>query len=118
MNSYNTPKEIRDYLVPLGFHEYSPTRFDSSGVCICFQKRYDDERGKKYFLNAKVYDFTFTDKVRENYHISFSCQLYQKGTHDALNIEFIDWNIDQIEKFVDNLFDTGMLEHYETWEEL
>lgn len=53
MNSYNTIDDIRNYLNPLGFHEYKPTQFDRYAI-TCFQKRYDDEIGKKYFVDAKV----------------------------------------------------------------
>lgn len=115
MKSYNSIDEIKNEFIPLGFHEYKPTQFDHH-VITCFQKRYDDEIGKKYFLDIKVYDFTWAD-ILEQYHPSISCQLYQKDTHDAVNLDFINWDIEQVEKFIDTMFKTNMLEHYETWEE-
>lgn len=116
MNSYNTIEEIRNYLIPLGFHEYKPTQFDKNYVVTCFQKRYDNEVGKKYFIDAKVIDFTFTDKVPMKFHLSYSCQLYQKDTHEAFNIEFIDWGIKEIEEFINKMFDNNMLDYYEYWD--
>ena len=115
MRSYNTIDEIRNEFIPLGFHEYKPTQFDPY-VITCFQKRYDDNIGKKYFLDIKVHDFTFAD-IPEQYHPAISCQLYQKYTHDAVNLDFIDWDLRQVENFVNAMFASGLLEHYETWEE-
>lgn len=113
MNSYNTLEEVRNYLLPLGFCEFNPpnTRGYES-VTTMFQKRYDDEIGRKYFINAKIGDWSWTDKVPENFYIEYECQLYQKGTHNAFNLEFIDWNIEQIEKFIEDvLWDN--LDYYE-----
>lgn len=117
MNSRDTLEEIRNYLEPMGFKEFEVPNFRSyDGVCTMFQKRYDDNVGKKYFIDAKIWDWSFTDRIKENYHIEYECQLYQKDTHDAFNINFIDWTIEQVEQFIDNMFEKNMLEHYETWE--
>lgn len=115
MNSYDTLDEICDYLIPLGFREYKPTPFEYDGVCTCFQKRYDDDFGKKYFIDAKIWDYSWTNKVPENYHIEYHAQLYENGTHDAINIEFLDWDVHQVEKWIDKLFENKMIEHYERW---
>lgn len=117
MNSYNTLEDVRNYLIPLGFHEYNPPDFRRyDGLATIFQKRYDDDFGKKYFIDAKIWDYTWTDKVPERFHIEFECQLYQKETHDAFNLEFIDWTLEQVESFIDNMFQNGQIEHYEVWD--
>lgn len=114
MNSYNTLSELKDMIIKKGFHEYKPTEFDRYAI-TCFQKRYDDEYGKKYFIDGKVYDFTWTDSIPERYHIGYSCQLYQSTTHNAFNIEFVDWTVEQVEDFVENLFSKGIIEYYEEY---
>lgn len=113
MNSYNTLDEVRNYLIPLGFKEYKPTPFDNQGICTNFQKRYDDEFGKKFFIDAKIWDYSWSNRVPENYHIEYHTQLYENGTHDAIDIEFLDWDIYQVERWVNKLFENGMIEHYE-----
>lgn len=116
MKSYNTIDEAREYFTGLGFHEYEPTRFDAENIITCFQKRYDDELGKKYFIDARLWDFSWSDKVPENYHPELCMQVYQKDTHDAVNFTYIDWDVDQVEKFIDRMFELGLLEHYELWD--
>lgn len=114
MNSWNSVDEIKNYLLPLGFKEFEPPKFRSyEGITTMFQKRYDDEIGKKYFIDAKIWDYTKYPQIPEKFHIEYEGQYYQKGTHDAVNFNFIDWTLDQVEEFIDNLFELGVIEHYE-----
>lgn len=116
MKSYDTLDEIRDWLIPLGFHEYAPTQIHHSGIITCFQKRYDDDIGKKYFIDVNVWDWTMFPKIPEKYHPEITGQYYQAGTHDAVNFEFIDWDLEAVEQWLDKLFELGVLEHYEEWD--
>lgn len=116
MKSYETLEEIRELLLSNGFHEYKPTPFDNESIRTCFQKRYDDEIGKKYFLDCKVWDWTWNNQIPEKYHPEFCGQMYQKGTHDAIDYTFISWDLDQAEKFLEDWFQSGLLEHYEIWD--
>lgn len=117
MNNFDNLNDIKKYLSSIGFKEYKPTPFDNHYICSRFQKRYDDETGKKYFIDAKIWDWSDTDKVPDNYRIEYECQLYQNGTHDAVNLTYIDWTIDQVEDFVNKMFENGMLDYYEKWED-
>lgn len=116
MKSFDSLEEIREWLVPKGFYEYKPTPFHKDTVKTCFQKRYDDDKGKKYFIDVDIWDYSWSDRIPENYIPEIRCQLYQTGTHDAFNITFISWEIGQAEEFVENMFQSGVIEHYETWE--
>lgn len=117
MNSYKTLQDVRDYLTPMGFHEFDPPNLSTyKNVTTIFQKIYDDEVGKKYFVDAKILDFSFTDRIKEDFHIEYECQLYQKGTHDAFNVTFIDWTIEQVESFIEDMFQNGKLDYYEEWD--
>lgn len=115
MIEFNNIEEVRKYCESNGFKEYNPTEF--SKAQYCFQKCYKDDIGKKYFIDINVYDFSFTSRISQNFLLEFEGQYYQAGTHDALNITFLSWELDQCEKFIDDLFDKGVLEHYETWEQ-
>ncbi len=116
MEKFNTLNEAKDYLISHGFKEYHDY-LASPGVAASFQKRYDDELGKKYFINVDVWDWTYTNKIPENYVIEFNGQYYQKGTHSAVNFTFINWKLEQIENWLDSLFDNHLIEHYELWDE-
>ena len=47
-------REIIAKLEKKGYREYRPTQFDKD-VEKCWQKRFDDDTGKKYFIDAKMY---------------------------------------------------------------
>lgn len=41
-----------DFLLQHGYVKYNPTPFDNKLVVARFQKRFDDEYGKKYFIDV------------------------------------------------------------------
>ena len=55
MEKFNTLNEAKDYLISHGFKEYHGY-FANQGIIASFQKRYDDELGKKYFIEANIWD--------------------------------------------------------------
>lgn len=108
--------EIRKFFTDKGFKEFTPPDFRSyDGVTTMFQKRYDDDLGKKYFIDVKIWDWTGTYKIPENYSVEFEGQYYQKDTHNAVNFTFIDWKLEDVESWLDKLFEVGLIEHYELW---
>ena len=48
-----------EYIKEHGFKEYNPTRFDNDSVILRFQKRYDDNFGKKYFIDILKWDNSY-----------------------------------------------------------
>lgn len=113
-----------EYFTNRGYVKYGRTQFDSDIIMYNFQKRFDDDNGKKYFID--VHKITH-DWMREwekkqpwytPYSYEFSCQLYKKDTHAAVNVKFFsDWTIEQVEEFVERLFQNGELDYYERWNE-
>ena len=106
-------------LIERGYKEYPPTAIHSRGIEKCFQKRFDDKDGKKYFIDVNKWSpwtHPHTNEVwGPNYE--YETQLYQKGTHNAVNLTFhSSWNIEDVEKMVETIFQNGM-EHYERWDE-
>lgn len=116
MKSFDKLEDIRDWLIPLGFHEYKPTNLHHEGIITCFQKRYDDDFGKKYFIDIDVWDWRCYPQIPERYHPSIKGQYYQAETHNAVNFEFIDWELEAVEQWIDKMFELGLLEHYEKWD--
>lgn len=107
-----------------GYTEYPPQSFDSYSTVSNFQKRFDDESGKKYFIDVHKCSNDFMsdyDKQQDwynQYSYEYSCQLYKKGSHAPLNMLFFsDWNLEDVENFVESLFATGQLDYYERRED-
>lgn len=73
---------------------------------LTYHVLYFDDYEKVIDYNVKPYTYTF------------SCQLYKKDTHAPVNMEFFsDWTIEQVEEFVERLFQNGELDYYEEWDE-
>jgi len=98
--------------------KYKPTPFDSDGVETRFQKCFVDELGKKYFIDiVKWQPMELNNGNRYGATYEYETQFYKKGTHDAVNIEFIcSWSIEDVEDYLEKLFETGLFEHYELWD--
>lgn len=121
----NEKRELTDEIIlQKGYKEYSPTRFHNSSVIKCFQKRFDDNEGKRYFLDIEKW--TWRDIPQEHkckdwykeYTYAYKCQMYKKDTHDAIDIEFhSSWTLEQVEEFMELQWNTGLYDHYEKWGE-
>lgn len=105
-----TEKQLIDY----GFKEYEPTQFDKCDKC--FQKCYRGMDGsKKYFIDAKYYKIIHPTTHEDIGGWEYSTQVYVKGTHDAINMNWL--NEDSFEDFIgviEDMFATGILEPYES----
>lgn len=117
-------KYTDDYFLDRGYKKYSRTPFQSDMTLYNFQKRFDDDVGKKYFIdvnkitNEWMKEWNKKQSWYTPYSYTYSCQLYRKDTHAAVDMEFFsDWTIDQVEEFVERLFQNGELDYYEKWDE-
>ena len=103
-------------LIESGFKKYNTNNTMYDAKKYLFQKRYKNNKGDTlYFLDVYKWDWTFAnDRVPEQYTYQITTQLYQKDTHEAINIEFgVGMGIEDAEKFITNMFDAGMVEPYE-----
>jgi hypothetical protein len=107
-----------------GFKQYPPTpHLDSDGIETHFQKRYDDEIGKRYFITINKWMQWEHPYTREVFGPSYeySVQLYKKdGRRDAKAVDFLfhnTWTINEVEEYMQKLFETGLFEYYEKWED-
>ena len=102
-----------DDLLKMGYKEYKPSPFYSAQKAC--QKRIDDSDGNiLYFLSVYFYRHEYDNKDRYEVHI----QLYQKGTHKPLDLNFFDnWDINDVERYADMLYHTGVKPSFEPYEE-
>ncbi len=114
-----------EYFLNRGYKKYDRTPFQNPDMYLYnFQKRFDDDIGKKYFINIhKITNEWMSESQKQQewykpYHYTYSCQLYKKDTHAPVYMEFFsDWTIEQVEEFVERLFQNGELDYYERWDE-
>ena len=107
-------------LLNRGYHRYDPTPFDREGIVDRFQKRYDDEKGKKYFIEVikwmPMYH-PYTGELMNEDPYEYECYLYRKETHDPIRMLFYGgWNLDMVEDHLEQMFNTGMYDYYEEWD--
>lgn len=111
-----TDKEIID----AGFYVFSPSEIKSANIEKCFQKRYDDEYGKKYFITInkwKAMRHLYTGILIDPSY-EYETQLYKKGSHDPIDLLFHHgWSINDVECYMQAMWNTGLFEHYETFTE-
>lgn len=107
-----------------GFKQFPITPIiDPDGMETHFQKRYDDEIGKKYFITVNKWKSYTHPYTRETFPptYEYDVQLYQKGgryTAKAIDLLFHStWTIEEVENYMEKLFQTGLFEYYEKWED-
>lgn len=118
-------KQLTDqYFLDRGYVSYEKTPIQPATVLCNFQKVFQDDKGKKYYIDVhKVSNewMSDTDKKQEwytPYSYEYSCQLYEKETYAAMNLEFFsEWNLDHVEAFIERMFQNGELEYYEKFDE-
>ena len=93
----------------------------NDSVILRFQKRYDDDFGKKYFINILKWDNSYVpadrrDKWWKPYSYTYETQITMFKDCKALNFEFFsDWTLEQVEKFMEDLFEKMKVNYYESW---
>lgn len=115
-------KMTNEYLIERGYKQYAPTPFDNEYVITRFQKRFDDEFGKKYFIDVVKWSHDYVPKERRDdwwkpftYCYETQISLFDEEKH--INLEFFsDWTVEEVEKFMKDMFEKMKLNYYETWD--
>lgn len=109
-------KTTDEYLRIKGYKEFKPSPIDNQGICKCFQKRFDDEIGKKYFITVNKWDWTYTNSISYDFTYEYTLQLYNKDKHNPINMTlFSGWEIDEVEEFIKELWTTDRFDYYEVF---
>ena len=115
-------------LLEKGYKEYSPNAEFEVGVNRVFQKRFDDDFGKRYFITVRTFKPWTHPYTHEEFtsEPEFDIQLYSSNGHKPLNLKFFSgWSIDEVENYVLKIFNlhdlngkhARMFDWYEEWEE-
>lgn len=83
-----------------------------------FQKRIDDEIGKKYFIDILCYDFR--KFAQANTDFSFEPQVqFREGCGDAVDVALLsneEKSLEEVEEFFDKIWNTLNKPYNERWE--
>lgn len=112
-----------EYLLERGYKQYAPTPFDSDITVARFQKRFDDNIGKKYFINVIKNSWDYVPENRRDkwwtpFTYEYEVQITMFEEEKPINFQFFsNWLLDEVEMFVENFFNKMKPNYYETWDE-
>lgn len=110
------------YLIERGYKEYPPTVFDNNHIVAMFQKRFDDDFGKRYFINVKKWlnDYIPTSHRDKYWNLfSYEYEVYVTMHEDEkpINLKFFsNWDVENVEKFMVDFFEKMEPNYYESWD--
>lgn len=113
------------YLLERGYKQYAPTPvIDSDLIVAKFQKRFDDDFGKKYFINVKKWSHDFVPEYRRDKWwkpFTYEYEVYTTmfSDEEPMQIQFYSsWTLEQVEKFMEEFFEKMKPNYYESWDEV
>ena len=102
------------YILDKGFYEVEVPRYESNSVDKMFYKSYRDKDGnKRNSLEIVHYDLTHPTTGADLSGYEIKGQVYLTGSHNAVNLNFLEPDIEEAEMFIDKLFEAGLIENYE-----
>lgn len=113
-----------EYLLERGYKRYSPTLYDSDYIEDKFQKRFDDNIGKKYFINVIKWSQEYIPERRrdnswEPFIYEYEVCVTMGSKEDPLILHFLSsWTIEDVEAFMEDFVNKMKPNYYETWEEV
>ena len=112
-----------EYIISKGYYKGKPSQFDDKAVICRYQKRFDDEIGKKYFIDILKYDLSrvpekMQTELKEIDAYEFEMQVTIGEGNKVINMRyFCDWTLDDVEKFAEDFFDKMKINYYEIGDE-
>ena len=109
-------------LLERGYKQYNPTPFDNSSIVARFQKRFDDDFGKKYFIDALKWSQEYVpldrrDKWWKPFVYEYEAQITIGENENSINLGFFSsWTIEEVEEFMEKFFEKMQPNYYESWD--
>lgn len=109
-------------LLNRGYKKYNPTPFDNKSVVSRFQKRFDDDFGKKYFIDVLKWSQEYVatdkrDKWWKPFVYEYEMQITMGENENPINIAFFSsWTIEEVEEFAESFFERMKPNYYESWD--
>lgn len=112
-----------EYILEKGYKPYSPTPvLDNEHVVAKFQKRFDDDFGKKYFIDIKKWSHDYIpESHRDKWWTPFGYEYHVYITmfeeEKPIYLQFgTSWTIEEVEKFTEDFFEKMHPNYYELWD--
>lgn len=104
-------------LLDRGYHRYDPTSFRCVGLTDCFQKRFDDEKGKKYFINVNKWEGWYHPTTNEFFGPAYEYEItFTKNGAPIRMLFYANWTIEDVELEAERIWATMGYDYYEEWE--
>lgn len=109
-------KITKEILENSGYRKYAPTRFDGEFVVARYQKRFDDEIGKKYYID--VIEWEFPPDVHADYlRFEFDTQLTKDEAPMNIKLFGAQWSIESAENMIEEIWQNQNMDYYARWDE-
>ena len=93
---------------------YKKFKNNFKGNVRSFQKIFDDDNGKRYFINAHLY----IHQSKADYELIWeyeSC-LYKDGSKEPIKMLFYNgWTLEEAEDYMGQLWETELFDYYEVY---
>ena len=112
-----------EYLLEYGYKKYNPTSFDNEHIVARFQKRFDDDFGKKYFINVLKWSNEYIPETHRSqswtpFSYEYETQVEMSDEENPLNLHFFaNWSLSKVERFMEDFFEKMKPNYYESWDE-
>ncbi len=112
-----------EYLIERGYKKYPPvTAFYDKYIVAMFQKRFDDNFGKKYFINVLKWSHDFIPAERrdewwEPFSYEYEVSMTMFEDDKGIDLKFhSSWAVEEVENFVEDFFKKMKPNYYEDWD--
>lgn len=113
-----------EYLLERGYKQYKPMPYlDNKSIVAKFQKRFDDDFGKKYFIDVAKWSYDFIPVSRRDewwtpYSYEYHLYITMSEEDKPIWMQFgTSWTIEEVEKFAEEFFEKMKPNYYESWDE-
>lgn len=113
-----------EYLIYRGYKQYPTTPYlDNESIVAKFQKRFDDDFGKKYFIDVAKWSHDYIpadrgDKFWKPFSYAYHLYVSMFEEEKPIFLEFgTSWTLEEVEDFAESFFDAMKPNYYESWNE-
>lgn len=113
-----------EYLLGKGYKQYLPTPvLDNDSIVAKFQRRFDDDFGKKYFIDVEKWSHDYVPEWRRDkwwtpFSYTYKTYVTMHEEEKPIYLEFgTSWTLEEVEDFVENFFNLMKPNYYESWDE-
>lgn len=114
-----------EYLLERGYKQYKPLPvIDNESIVAKFQKRFDDDFGKKYFIDISKWSYDFIPVNRRDewwkpYSYEYDLYVTMFGEEEKpIYLKFgTSWTLEEVEAFAEDFFNKMKPNYYEDWDE-